>query len=119
MSPLKSKIATAAISAALAFSTAIASSAAFAEPVLEPTTRNFINALEASGGPAIYTLTPTEARNVLSGAQSGKIAKPVASILPIPSLASVRPARQKSASSVLLEIRIACLRLSISTALAG
>ncbi|URK19458.1 alpha/beta hydrolase [Thalassospira sp. GO-4] len=80
MSPLKSRIATAAVSAALAFSTAIASSAAFAEPVLEPTTRNFINALEASGGPAIYTLTPTEARNVLSGAQSGKIAKPAVDI---------------------------------------
>ncbi|WP_336081820.1 alpha/beta hydrolase [Thalassospira sp. CH_XMU1448-2] len=80
MSPFKTKVAAAAFSGVLALSTAIASSAAFAEPVLEPATQNFINVLEASGGPAIYTLTPAEARNVLAGAQSGEIAKPAVDI---------------------------------------
>jgi acetyl esterase len=42
---------------------------------LEPTTQHFIDALAAKGGPAIYTLSPSDARNVLAGAQSGPIAK--------------------------------------------
>ncbi|WP_414086713.1 alpha/beta hydrolase, partial [Herbaspirillum lusitanum] len=36
--------------------------------------------LAAAGGPAIYTLTPEQARNLLAGAQSGKVAKPAADI---------------------------------------
>lgn len=76
MSPFKSKVA----AAALALTTSLASTAAIANPVLEPATQNFINVLEASGGPAIYTLTPAEARNVLAGAQSGEVAKPAVDI---------------------------------------
>ena len=76
MSPLKTKVA----SAAIALTTALSANTALADPVLEPTTQKFINALSASGGPAIYTLTPAEARDVLSGAQSGEIAKPAVDI---------------------------------------
>ncbi|MCC9623970.1 alpha/beta hydrolase [Thalassospira sp. MA62] len=73
---LKSKIAP----AVFAISTALASSAAVAEPVLEPATQDFIDVLSASGGPAIYTLTPDQARDVLSGAQAGDIEKPAVDI---------------------------------------
>ena len=76
MSPLKTKVA----SAAIALTTALSANTALADPVLEPTTQKFIDALSASGGPAIYTLTPDEARDVLSGAQSGEIAKPAVDI---------------------------------------
>ena len=76
MSPLKTKVA----SAAIALTTALSANTALADPVLEPTTQKFIDALSASGGPAIYTLTPAEARDVLSGAQSGEIAKPAVDI---------------------------------------
>ncbi len=80
MRPLKSKIAILALTLSTALTSTLASSTANAEPVLEPATRNFINVLEASGGPAIYTLTPAEARNVLAGAQSGEVAKPAVDI---------------------------------------
>ena len=76
MSPLKTKVA----SAAIALTTALSANTALADPVLEPTTQKFIDALSASGGPAIYSLTPAEARDVLSGAQSGEIAKPAVDI---------------------------------------
>jgi len=72
MTPFKTKVA----SAAVALTTVLSATTALAEPVLEPTTQEFIDALSASGGPAIYTLTPAAARDVLSGAQSGDIAKP-------------------------------------------
>ena len=58
-------------------------SAAGAEPaaaVLEPTTRKFIDALAAAGGPPIYTLSPQAARDVLAGAQAQPVAKPPAAI---------------------------------------
>ncbi|MBX2831309.1 MAG: alpha/beta hydrolase [Rhodospirillales bacterium] len=72
MTPFKTKVA----SAAVALTTVLSATTALAEPVLEPATQKFIDALSASGGPAIYTLTPAAARDVLSGAQSGDIAKP-------------------------------------------
>src|SRR5690348_12552565 len=43
--------------------------------VLEPTTQRFIDTLATKGGPAIYTLSPADARNVLAGAQSAPVAK--------------------------------------------
>lgn len=46
-----------------------------AQARLEPHTQAFIDKLTAAGGPPIYTLTPTAARKVLDGAQSGPIAK--------------------------------------------
>ena len=42
-----------------------------AAPVLEPTTRKFVDALVAADAPPIYTLTPGAARKVLSDAQAG------------------------------------------------
>ncbi|GAC1426527.1 MAG: alpha/beta hydrolase [Candidatus Velthaea sp.] len=42
---------------------------------LEPQTQRFIDMLTAAGGPPIYTLSPTAARKVLEGAQSGPVAK--------------------------------------------
>jgi acetyl esterase len=51
-----------------------------AAPVLEPATQTFIDALTAAGGPPLYTLTPTAARAVLTGAQNIPVAKAPASI---------------------------------------
>lgn len=60
---------------AAALGTAVASTAAQAAPVLEPTTQAFIDSLAAHAGPPIYTLSPADARNVLAGAQSQPVAK--------------------------------------------
>ena len=49
-------------------------------PVLEPATQKFIDALTAAGGPPLYTLTPTAAREVLAGAQRQPVRKLPASI---------------------------------------
>ncbi|HEX2409256.1 MAG TPA: hypothetical protein VHJ38_18805, partial [Nitrososphaeraceae archaeon] len=38
---------------------------------VENKTKSFLEKLQQSGGPPLYTLTPTEARNVLSGLQAG------------------------------------------------
>ena len=46
-----------------------------ATPVLEPMTQKFIDALAAAGGPPIYTLTPSAAREVLASAQRQPVAK--------------------------------------------
>jgi acetyl esterase len=54
--------------------------AASAAPVLEPSTQAFIDALIAHGGPPIYTLSPAEARKVLSSAQAQPVTKLPASI---------------------------------------
>ncbi|WP_322068198.1 alpha/beta hydrolase [Paraburkholderia bannensis] len=59
----------------LALSGALSATTARAEPVLEQGTRGFVDALSAKGGPPIYTLSPTDARNVLLGAQSAPVAK--------------------------------------------
>ena len=67
MTKLRTTAAAAALSAATAGS-------AFAAPVLEPTTQAFIDSL--AGSPAIYTLTPTAARDLLHRAQSGLVATP-------------------------------------------
>lgn len=66
---------TAALTTGLVVSTAQADGSAADGPALEPTTQHFIDALTAKGGPAIYTLSPADARNVLAGAQAGPIAK--------------------------------------------
>ena len=44
-------------------------------PTVENKTKLFLEKLQQSGGPPLYTLTPTEARNVLSGLQAGPIEK--------------------------------------------
>ena len=49
-------------------------------PVLEPATQKFIDALTAAGGPPLYTLTPTAAREVLASAQRQPVPKLPASI---------------------------------------
>ena len=38
--------------------------------ILEAQTLAFVQALDAQGGPPIYTLTPADARNLLLGAQT-------------------------------------------------
>jgi len=45
------------------------------KPVLEPTTQAFINALEASGGKPVYTLSYVDARKVLEDAQAINVRK--------------------------------------------
>src|SRR5215468_6533175 len=45
------------------------------KPVLEPTTQAFINALEASGGKPVYTLSYADARKVLEDAQAINVRK--------------------------------------------
>ena len=44
-------------------------------PTVENNTKLFLEKLQQGGGPPLYTLTPTEARNVLSGLQAGPIEK--------------------------------------------
>ena len=44
--------------------------------VLDPTVQSFIDQLAADGGPAIYTLTPDQARGVLSRMQSSHAGRP-------------------------------------------
>ncbi|MDJ0390939.1 alpha/beta hydrolase [Roseomonas sp. E05] len=65
------------IASALLASTILSGSAS-AQPVLEPTTQQFIDSL--AGSTPIYTLTPDQARGVLHGAQSGVVAKPAVDI---------------------------------------
>jgi len=50
------------------------SALAFADPVLEPTTQKFVDGLK--GGTPLYKMTPSAARKVLDGLQSGPIAEP-------------------------------------------
>jgi acetyl esterase len=45
------------------------------EPVLEPTTQAFIDALEANGGKPLYTLSYEDARKVLEDAQAINVKK--------------------------------------------
>ena len=42
-------------------------------PTVEKKTKSFLEKLQQSGGPPLYTLTPTEARKVLSGLQAAPI----------------------------------------------
>lgn len=51
-----------------------------AAPVLEPVTQKFIDTLSAAAGPPLYTLSPADARNVLTGVQAQSVAKLPASI---------------------------------------
>jgi acetyl esterase len=53
---------------------------AFDYSTVEQKTRGFLESLQKSGGPPLYTLTPNDARAVLSGLQSGPIQKPPAEI---------------------------------------
>ena len=66
MSTIKNVLSAAAILAATTVGAA-------AEPVLEPTTQKFIDAL--AGGKPIYTLSPADARDVLAGAQKIEVKK--------------------------------------------
>jgi acetyl esterase len=50
------------------------------KPGLEPETQKFIDGLTAAGGPPLYTLTPTAAREVLASAQRQPVRKLPASI---------------------------------------
>lgn len=45
------------------------------KPVLEPTTQAFVDALEASGGKPLYTLSYEDARKVLEDAQAINVKK--------------------------------------------
>ena len=42
---------------------------------LDPPTQKFVDALQAAGGPPLYTLSPTDARKVLDDAQAIDVAK--------------------------------------------
>ncbi len=42
---------------------------------IDPTAQKFLNALAKAGGPPIYTMSPSAARAVLSGAQAAPVAK--------------------------------------------
>jgi len=98
MSPLK-QVAAAAI--------LLGAAQVHAAPVLEPTTQAFINALAAHAGPPIYTLSPTDARAVLAGAQAQPVAKRPAQIedtvLPVgpTGKVAVRIVRPENAKGVL------------------
>ena len=71
-------VATTALVAGLAL--AISGEAGAQAANLDPVSQNFVNAVTAAGGPPIYTLSPAEARKVLSGAPAGPVAKQPASI---------------------------------------
>lgn len=71
MSKIKNAVSAAAILAASAVG-------AHADPALEPTTQKFIDSL--AGAPPIYTLSPSDARDVLAGAQKIEVKKLAASI---------------------------------------
>ena len=43
-------------------------------PAVEPKTQAFLDQLAAGGGAQIYTLSPEAARQVLEGAQAGRVA---------------------------------------------
>ena len=49
-------------------------------PQVEPDTQKFLDALAARGAPPIHTLSPQEARSMLSEAQAGAVVKPAADI---------------------------------------
>jgi acetyl esterase len=71
MSRITNTVSAAAIAAASAAVTP--SIAAAGDVVLEPKTQGFIDSL--AGAPPIYTLSPTDARNLLAGAQKGDVRK--------------------------------------------
>ncbi len=72
MTTLRSTVAAAAMSMMVA-------AGALAAPALESTTQKFVDSL--AGSPAIYTLSPQAAREVLLSAQSGSVDLPAVSIL--------------------------------------
>ena len=45
------------------------------QPILEPKTQAFIDALQKAGGPPLYTLSPAEAHQVLTDLQSQPVDK--------------------------------------------
>ena len=47
---------------------------------VEKTTKMFLDKLQNNPGPSIYKLSPSDARNVLSGLQSVPVAKPAADV---------------------------------------
>ena len=56
---------------------------------VEPQTQSFLDALVAAKVPAPNTLTPVQARELLAGAQSGKVAKPAAALGVLATMASI------------------------------
>ena len=50
------------------------------QPVLEPKTQSFIDAVSSQGGKPLYTLSYSDARKVLENAQSGEIVEAPAAI---------------------------------------
>jgi len=76
-------------------------------PVLEPIAQAFLDALAANGGPQIHELSLEDAREVLTSAQSGKIARPPADIedrsIPVgpASIVSIRIVRPKDSTGML------------------
>jgi len=60
--------------------TTLAQSLRTDSPRLDPPTQAFVDELAAAGGPPLYELSPTDARKVLDGAQSGPVAKMAADI---------------------------------------
>lgn len=67
--------------AAAALASGLIAGTSQAQPAnLDAVNRGFVEAVTNAGGAPIYTLSPAAARNVLSGAQSGPVAKPNAEI---------------------------------------
>jgi acetyl esterase len=64
------------------------------QPVLDPATQQFVDALAAAGAPPIHTLSPIEARKALADVQSERVGKPAARFeditLPVGPTGSVR-----------------------------
>lgn len=68
-------------STALVAGLSLGVASAQAQPAnLDAVTKSFVNAVTAAGGAPIYTLSPQAARDVLSGAQAGPVAKQPADI---------------------------------------
>lgn len=55
--------------------TIVDSTATLTRARLDPATQKFVDALDAAGGPPLYTLSPTDARKVLDDAQAAAVAK--------------------------------------------
>lgn len=80
MSNLNRYLAAAALASGLIAGTGQAQSVAQSAANLDAVNRGFVEAVSKAGGAPIYTLSPEAARNVLSGAQAGPVAKPNADI---------------------------------------
>lgn len=96
------------VAAAAAVAGGVVIGSANAQPAnLDTVNRSFVEAVTKAGGAPIYTLSPADARKVLSGAQAGPVARPDADIqdatLPVGPLGtvSVRIVRPQNAEGAL------------------